>query len=131
MCLLIGFIAFFAINAQLTSGSTEVDVNLMHSAAAVASAKTLQNQNIAALTSDGGNFFDTDVVGSSDVENLPITFNGGGGGGESSFGGNVSFKHGSHAEKLYNWDDSRDDFMGSIDMYPDSNDYDYGKYIKA
>lgn len=136
MRLLIGFIAFFAKNSQLTlplivlllhhhahvalvSGNTEVDVNLMPAAAA--SVNTLHERNIAALTSDGSDFFNTnhyspDTMESSDVESVSITNDG-------DIGRNVSIGNGNHAGKLYNWDD----YMGSIDMYSESGDYDYGK----
>lgn len=125
MRLIIGTIAVIAINSQLAllfhqhvlvNGSAEVDVNLMPAAA---SADHSPEQHMAALTSDGNDFFDTDqflpdVAGSSDVESVPI-----------GSGGNVSMGISNRAGKLYNWDE----YSGSIDMY-ETNDYDYGKYTK-
>lgn len=135
MRLLIGFIGFFAKNPQLTlllllfshhshyvnGGNTEVDINLMPA--------TQQEQNVAAYTNENSNFFHTngDIMENSDVESVPITIGGGNGGSDSAnFGGNVSMSNGNHAGKMYNWDD----YMGSIDMYSESGDYDYGKCIK-
>lgn len=132
MRLLIDFIAFFAINSQITLllllfshhhqhvyGNTEVDINLKPSSAAAVQ----EHQNIAALTNENSNFFHSngDMLEISDVESVPITIG----------GGNVSIGNGNHAGKLYNWDDSRDDYMGSIDMYSETGDYDYGKYINV
>lgn len=135
MRLLIGFIAFPGMHAQLAlvllllsqhqhyvcgGGNTEADINLMPPTAQ-------EHQHMAAFTNDNSNFFHTDgdMMENSDVEAVPITIgngDGGGGGGSGSFGGNASI--GNHAGKLYNWDE----YMSSLDMYSESGDYDYGKW---
>lgn len=124
MRLLIGFIAFFAINSQLTlrllvHGNTEMDINLM---------PATQDQHIAAYTDDDSNFFNTDVVENSDVESVPPITSGDGGG----FGGNVSIGNGNRAGKYI--DDGEYIYSAPIDSgyggYPSSSNdgYDYGKY---
>lgn len=129
---LIGFIAFSGMHSRLAlllllfssqhhqyacGGNTEADINLMPPTAP-------EHQHTAAFTNDNSNFFHSDgdmmMMENSDVESVPITIGNGGGG---SIGGNASI--GNHAGKLYNYDD----YMGSIDMYSESGDYDYnGKW---
>lgn len=122
---LIGFIAFSGMHSPIVlllllfsqqhhyvcGGNTEADINLMPSTAR-------EHQHMAAYTNDNGNLFHSDgeLMDTSDVETVPISIGNGG-----SYGGNASI--GSHAGKLYNWDD----YAGSIDMYAESGDYDYGK----
>lgn len=106
MRLLISFIAFFAIfSRQPMFGrlvNAESDINIIETNG------KHPHEHHASLTSDG-NFFDTDhYFGQSDVEAVP------------AINGNMSI--GSHSGKLYNYDD----YMGGLDMYPDSG-YDYGK----
>lgn len=108
MRFLIGFIAFFAINSQFTLLFNQ------HTLANAASSEHSQEHSIDTFPSDG--YFNTDryvrdAVENSDVESVPIDVS-----------GNVSIGNGNHAGKLYNWDD----YMGSIDMYAESGDYDYG-----
>lgn len=117
MRLLIGFIAFFAINHHvlLVHGNTEVDVNLMPA--------TQDQQHIAALTNNDGNFFNTDgMVENFDVESVPI-----------SNGGNVSIGNGHHAAK-FEYGDDGDGYSAPIEssypQYGNTNNYDEGKYIK-
>lgn len=101
---LIGFIAFFAINSQLTSlllvhANTEVDVNLIPAAT--------QDQHIAALYTD---------TYDSDAESIPIG-NGNGNG---------------NGVRVGNYSNYEDDggYLGSIGEYPsyDNSGYDYGEY---
>lgn len=121
---LIGFIAFAEMHSRIAlllllllsqhqhyvcGGNTETDINLMPPTAP-------EHQHIAAFTNDNGNFFHSDgeMMENSDVETVPITV--------GNDGGNASI--GNHAGKLYNWDD----YMGSIDMYSENGDYDYGEW---
>lgn len=103
----------------MVSGTPEVDGSLMPAASG---AKFLQEH--AALTGEGSEFFHTnhyssDAMENDDAESVSVTNDG-------HFGGNASIGNGNHAGKLYNWED----YMGSIDMYSESSDYDYGKYIE-
>lgn len=102
MHLLISFIAFFAIYSVMVNA--ELDVNIMGSDAKI-------HEHDASYTSDSS-FFDNQPYLhniNDDVESVPIN-------------GNTSISN--LSGRLYNYDD----YMGSIDMYPDpNNNYDYGE----
>lgn len=103
MRLLISFIAFFAITSHLVIADLDIDTletNGKHA-----------DEHDASLTYDGNFFATNQYFAESDVESVP------------AINGNVSI--GNRSGKLYNYDD----YLGSIDMYPDYGNYDYGKFL--
>lgn len=122
---IIGCNAFFGINSRLTLLLFLLLLNHSHMVLVSGSSEVVPAaENVhplyqhAALTSDDSEFFNTNhyLSDTSDVESVPITAGGG-------IGGNVTIGNGNHAGKYSNWDD----YMGSIDMYSETGDYDYGK----